>query len=87
MHVGIGDRDRVERPRLVLAVLEFAFLVGRDQRLAQPVSDVALPSCRRRLQCEEAHAIPWSRRQAVPWGPEGRLHAHVRRFLSKGHRH
>ena len=30
-HIGIGRLDRVERARLVLAVLEFAFLVGRER--------------------------------------------------------
>jgi len=30
-HIGIGPRDRVERARLVLAVLELAFLVGRER--------------------------------------------------------
>ena len=30
-HIGIGPLDRVERARLVLAVLELAFLVGRER--------------------------------------------------------
>jgi hypothetical protein len=30
-HIGIGPRDRIERSRLVLAVLELAFLVGCER--------------------------------------------------------